>query len=92
MSELVSLVAIQKEKIEKLTEANQLLEDEIYRLKKEIVAQADYIVELSAVLQEIKEKCKRTMAINKGSDNEFTLGKITFAEFILKDLSIQEVE
>lgn len=44
------------------------------------------------VLKQIVEKCKRTLSINKGSDNEFTLGKITFAEFILKDLDIQEVE
>lgn len=44
------------------------------------------------VMKQIVEKCKRTLSINKGSDNEFTLGKMTFAEFILKDIDIQEVE
>lgn len=44
------------------------------------------------VMKQIVEKCKRTLSINKGSDNEFTLGKRTFAEFILKDIDIQEVE
>lgn len=43
-------------------------------------------------LKQIVEKCKRTLSINKGSKNEFTLGKMTFAEFILKDIDIQEVE
>lgn len=44
------------------------------------------------VMKQIIEKCKRTLSINKGSENEFTLGKMTFAEFILKDIDIQEVE
>lgn len=44
------------------------------------------------VMKQIVEKCKRTLSINKGSDNEFTLGKMTFAEFILKDIDIQEAE
>lgn len=44
------------------------------------------------LLKQIVEKCKRTLSINKGSENEFTLGKMTFAEFILKDIDIQEVE
>jgi hypothetical protein len=43
-------------------------------------------------MKQIVEKCKRTLSINKGSENEFTLGKMTFAEFILKDIDIQEVE
>lgn len=46
----------------------------------------------NCLLKRIVEKCKRTLSINKGSENEFTLGKITFAEFILKDIDIQEVE
>ena len=46
----------------------------------------------NCVMKRIVEKCKRTLSINKGSDNEFTLGKMTFAEFILKDIDIQEVE
>lgn len=44
------------------------------------------------IMKQIVEKCKRTLSINKGSENEFTLGKMTFAEFILKDIDIQEVE
>jgi hypothetical protein len=44
------------------------------------------------VMKQIVEKCKRTLSINKVSENEFTLGKMTFAEFILKDIDIQEVE
>lgn len=44
------------------------------------------------LLKQIVELCKRTLSINKGSDNEFTLGKMTFAEFILKDIDIQEAE
>lgn len=44
------------------------------------------------VLKQIVEKCKRILSINKGFENEFTFGKMTFAEFILKDLDIQEVE
>lgn len=44
------------------------------------------------VMKQIVEKCKRTLSINKGFDNEFTLGKMTFAEFILKDIDIEEVE
>lgn len=43
-------------------------------------------------LKQIVEICKRTLSINKGSENEFTLGKMTFAEFILKDIDIQEIE
>lgn len=44
------------------------------------------------VMKRIVEKCKRTLSINKGFENEFTLGKMTFAEFILKDLDIQEIK
>ena len=44
------------------------------------------------VIKQIVEKCKKTQTIFKGSDNEFTLGKLTYAEFILKDLEIEEVE
>lgn len=44
------------------------------------------------VIKQIVDKCKRTLSINKGSENEFTFGKMTFAEFILKDIDIQEVE
>lgn len=46
----------------------------------------------NCVLKQIVEKCKRTLSINKGSENGFTLGKMTFAEFILKEIDIQEVE
>lgn len=44
------------------------------------------------VMKQIVEKCKKTLSINKGSENEFVLGKMTFAEFILKDIDIQEGE
>ena len=44
------------------------------------------------VLKRIMEKCKRTLSISKGSENEFTLGKMTFAEFILKDIDIEDAE
>ena len=44
------------------------------------------------VLKQIVKKCKSTLSINKDSENEFTLGKMTFAEFILKDIDIEDAE
>lgn len=44
------------------------------------------------LLKQIVEKCKKTLNLCKGTDNEFSLGKITYAEFILENFVIQEVE
>ena len=44
------------------------------------------------LIKQVIEKCKRTLAINKGFESDFTLGKMTFAEFILKDFEIEECE
>lgn len=44
------------------------------------------------IIKQVIEKCKRTLSKNKGFEREFTLGKMTFAEFILKDFDIEEVE
>ena len=83
MREFTKSYAINK--IAELTKSNQLLEDEIYRLKKEIVEQADYIiVELSAALQEIKSIAEKT--------NIDCIYRICEIRKILSDLAIQEVE
>ena len=42
------------------------------------------------LLKQIADKCMRTKLLYKGSDNHFTLGKLTYADFILKDLEIEE--